>query len=159
NILNDNSRVNIEYYQKFNGKKLEEMHIGTWAKSKHIEHMYVNYNNQIYYGLNRVIGDEHWPHPTLIGGDPEVVDAGLLRVIEENEGDNQEWIRMNDDVNFSLQKVDIKDYKVFVTNESEHFQPTGVENQTLELIELGLKQDPTWKDRKRVTVEKNVQQF
>ncbi|NEQ85599.1 MAG: DUF4157 domain-containing protein [Moorea sp. SIO2I5] len=85
NLLNPDSR-NIKYHKKYFNDGLTDLSdIDDWATSSMIEHMFVNYNNNIYYGQNRRGGSSpHWPHPTLIGEDPNVTDAGLLHVVKES---------------------------------------------------------------------------
>lgn len=90
------------------------------------EHMYVHYGNTIH--LATRADDEKKPHPTLVGGDPDVTCAGTIEV-ESEEADGHTT------------------YTVTITNESGHFRPAdipqGTEDRFTALAALGLPEDTT----------------
>ena len=79
------------------------------------EHMYVH-NGDTVHMYSR--GNEKRPHPTLVGGDPDVTCAGELHVTEE------EFPPLGGPVT----------YTVRVTTESGHFRPAAVPNGTVEAV-------------------------
>ncbi len=67
--------------------------------------MYVHEKNRIYIANRK---NEKLPHPTLVGGDPDVKGAGTMELKSPKE--------------------------IIITNESGHFRPSGIHSDTIGIV-------------------------
>jgi hypothetical protein len=99
-------RGNVVYEQLQNTTLKSAQGLRTWLGKDVEEHMYVHVGSNIYTGGR---DREKLPHPTLVGGDPDATCAGTM-------------------------SFDNSTKTVTITNESGHFRPPSVSNDTVALV-------------------------
>lgn len=99
-------RGNVAYEQLQNTTLKSAQGLRAWLGKDVEEHMYVHVGSNIYTGGR---DREKLPHPTLVGGDPDATCAGTM-------------------------SFDNSTKTVTITNESGHFRPPSVSNDTVELV-------------------------
>lgn len=117
-------RVNIAYEQLRNTTLKSAQSLRTWLGKDAEEYMYVHKGTNIYTGGR---DREKLPHPTLVGGDPDVKCAGTML-------------------------LDLGKRTVRITNESGHFRPRSVASGTVTLVQ-GLLPKPSGKGQAPWKVE------
>lgn len=99
-------RGNVVYEQLQNTTLKSAQGLRSWLGKDVEEHMYVHVGSNLYTGGR---DREKLPHPTLVGGDPDATCAGTM-------------------------SLDNSTKTVTITNESGHFRPPSVSNDTVALV-------------------------
>lgn len=102
-VVSDN-RDQVSYQQLSDSKLVNGKGLESWLSGSG-EHMYVHHKSAVHIATRT---DNKLPHPTLVGGDPDVKGAGTMYKTGKD---------------------------VFITRQSGHFRPSSVSDSTVTFVE------------------------